>query len=155
MKPWERWAFGLLAAIVSVTGGGYFWMKYLLVTDDPFAVVNHPWQGPMLALHVIASPALILLFGIVLNSHVLRKLGARHGPNRRSGLLSLGTFAAMTASGYLLQVVTGEVLLRSIVALHVASGALFVFAYATHLVISVRVARAQTYEARDYAAQVG
>ena len=27
MKPWERWTFGLLALLVSVTGGAYFWMK--------------------------------------------------------------------------------------------------------------------------------
>ena len=143
MKRWERWTFGLLVLGVTLTGGAYFWMKYLVANDDPFAVVNHPWQSMMLALHVTLSPALILIFGCVLNSHILRKIGAKRGPNRRSGFVSLGTFFLMTATGYLLQVVTGEQLLRFLVALHVTSGALFSVAYAAHLLFSVQIARAQ------------
>lgn len=142
MKTWERWSFGLLAAAVAASGLAYFWMKYLLENDDPFAVVNHPWQGTMLALHVLLSPALVLVFGIVLNSHVLRKLGASRIPNRKSGLTSFTMFFTMTATGYLLQVVTGEGLRQLLVATHVASGSLFAAAYAAHLVISVRLARA-------------
>ena len=142
MKPWERWTFGLLALLVSVTGGAYFWMKYMLVNADPFAVVNHPWQPAMLAAHVVASPPLLLVFGVLLNSHILRKLRATGLPNRKTGLLSLGTFFAMVASGYLLQVVTSEQLLQALVTIHVATGSVFSVTYAAHLVISVRLARA-------------
>ena len=142
MRPWERRAFNLAAVAVTLTGIAYFWMKYLVRNDDPFAVVNHPWQGAMLALHVLASPPFVLIFGIVLNSHVMKKLRApRRAPNRRSGLLSFATFAAMTASGYLLQVVTVESWLQALVALHVASGVLFAGAYAVHLIVSARVLR--------------
>lgn len=143
MKPWERWTFGLLALVVSATGGAYFWMKFMLISTDPFAVVNHPWQPAMLAAHVVASPALLLMFGVVLNSHILRKLRATGLPNRKTGLLSLGTFFAMVASGYLLQVVTSELLSQALVTIHVATGSVFSAAYAAHLVISVRLARAQ------------
>ena len=143
MKPWERWTFGLLALVVSVTGGAYFWMKYMLVDIDPFAVVNHPWQPAMLAAHVVASPPLLLMFGMLLNSHILRKLRATGLPNRKTGLLSLGTFVAMVASGYLLQVVTSEQLAQALVTIHVATGSVFSLTYAAHLVISVRLARAQ------------
>ena len=143
MKPWERWTFGLLALVVSVTGGASFWMKYMLVDIDPFAVVNHPWQPAMLAAHVVASPPLLLMFGMLLNSHILRKLRATGLPNRKTGLLSLGTFVAMVASGYLLQVVTSEQLAQALVTIHVATGSVFSLTYAAHLVISVRLARAQ------------
>lgn len=143
MKPWERWTFGLLALLVSMTGGAYFWMKYMLVSTDPFAVVNHPWEPAMLAAHVVASPPLLLMFGVLLNSHILRKLRATGLPNRKTGLLSLGTFVAMVASGYLLQVVTTEQLSQALVTIHVATGSVFSVAYAAHLVISVRLARAQ------------
>jgi hypothetical protein len=143
VKPWERWTFGLLALIVSATGGAYFWMKYMIVNTDPFAVVNHPWQAAMLAAHLVAAPGLLLMFGIVLNSHILRKLGATTRlPNRKSGYLSLATFFTMTLTGYLLQVVTAEQTLQVLVALHVTTGALFSIAYVTHLLISVRLARA-------------
>jgi hypothetical protein len=142
VKPWERWTFGLLSLVVAVTGSAYFWMKYLVVNDDPFAVVNHPWQSTMLSLHVLASPPLILVFGIILNSHIMRKLRAPKPANRRSGLASLITFGTMIASGYLLQVATGESALRVLLIAHVASGVVFSVAYVAHLIISVRLARA-------------
>lgn len=143
MRPWERWTFGLLALLVSVTGGAYFWMKYILVNTDPFAVVNHPWQPAMLAAHLVASPPLLLMFGVLLNSHILRKVRATGLPNRKTGLLSLGTFFAMVASGYLLQVVTSELLSQALVTIHVATGSVFSVTYVVHLVVSVRLARAQ------------
>lgn len=143
MKRWERWTFGVLVLASSMTGLVYFWMKYLLVSDDPFAVVNHPWQAAMVAAHIVVSPPLILMFGIILNSHILKRLRATAVPNRKSGLFSLGTFFVMVASGYLLQVETGEGTLQALVAIHVTSGILFSVVYALHLAINVRVARAQ------------
>ncbi len=141
MKRWERWTFNALSLVVAATGFAYLWMKYALQNDDPFAVINHPWQAGMLDLHVVASPAFILIFGIVFNSHVMKKLRATRLPNRRSGFVSLGTFAAMVVSGYLLQVSSNEEWLQALVVLHVASGAVFSIAYAIHLVISARLAR--------------
>ena len=79
MRPWERRAFNLAAVAVTVTGVAYFWMKYVVRNDDPFAVVNHPWQAAMLALHVLASPPFILIFGIVLNSHIIVTLARISG----------------------------------------------------------------------------
>jgi hypothetical protein len=141
MKRWERWTFNALSLAVVVTGFAYLWMKYVMQTDDPFAVVNHPWQTSMLSMHVVASPAFILMFGIIFNSHVMKKLGATRLPNRRSGLVSLGTFAAMIVSGYLLQVSSSEGWLQGLVVVHVASGAVFAIVYAAHLVVSAKLAR--------------
>jgi hypothetical protein len=143
MKRWERWAFNALSLSVSATGFAYLWMKYAMHTDDPFAVINHPWQTAMLDLHLVASPVLILMFGIVLNSHVMKKLRATRLPNRRSGYVSLGTFAAMVISGYLLQVSSSEEWLQALVVLHVGAGGVFSVTYGAHLVISARLARAQ------------
>lgn len=141
MKRWERWSFNIASLTVAATGLAYFWMKYAMRTDDPFAVVNHPWQSAMLALHLVASPAFILLFGIILNSHIMRKLRVPDARNRRSGFLSLGTLALMVCSGYVLQVVTDERWMTALVAAHVASGILFSGAYAVHLFISMRLVR--------------
>jgi hypothetical protein len=146
MKRWERIAFNSTALAVAASGFAYLWMKYLVTNDDPFAVVNHPWEPAMLALHVLASPPFILLFGIILNSHIMKKLkgSQRKLPNTRSGVIALMTFAAMTASGYLLQVITSERGLQALVAVHVTSGALFTGTYAVHLIVSWRIARART-----------
>jgi hypothetical protein len=118
-------------------------MKYLVGTDDPFAVVNHPWQGAMLAVHVLASPLMLLSFGMLLSSHVLRKLRLANSPNRRSGFMSLGAFGVMAVSGYLLQTATSPLLLRALVVLHVATAIAFLIAYVGHLVVSVGVLRAR------------
>jgi hypothetical protein len=143
VKRWERWTFNALALAVAGTGFGYLWMKYALETDDPFAVINHPWQTAMLDLHLVASPAFILMFGIVLNSHVMKKLRATRLPNRRSGYVSLGTFAAMVVSGYLLQVSSNERWLAMLVIVHVAAGTVFSIAYGAHLFISAKLVRTQ------------
>lgn len=144
MKRWERWTFNALSLTVAITGFAYFWMKYLMTSSDPFAVVNHPWQAPLLALHVVASPAFILVFGIVFNSHVMKKLKTPRLPNGKSGLVSLGTFAVMVLSGYLLQVASSETVLRGLIVLHVASGTIFAVVYAAHLVISARLGARRT-----------
>lgn len=143
MKPWERWAFNLLSLAVALTGSIYFWMKYALHNPDPFAVVNHPWQTAVLGLHVLVSPAFILVFGILLNSHVMKMLRAPRVPNGASGLTSLGTFAAMVLTGYLPQVSTNEAWLRALVVLHVASGTIFSVAYTAHLIIGTRLGRSR------------
>lgn len=141
MKRWERWCFNAAAAIVAATGFAYFWMKYLVESAGPFAVVNHPWQGFSLGLHVLSSPAFILIFGLVLNSHILRKIGATRLPNRKSGYASLVLFVVMVASAYLLQVVTDRQILQALVVAHVGSGVLFSLAYGLHLVLSWRLSR--------------
>ena len=140
MKRWERGAFILFALAVTVTGAVYLWMKYFVESDDPFAVVNHPWEPAMLHLHVLASPPFVLIFGMILNSHILKKLRATR-PNRTSGLASLVLFAVMAVTGYLLQVTTNGTALQALVALHVASGALFALTYTVHLVIAARLTR--------------
>jgi len=141
VKMWERWSFGLLSLAVAASGFAYLSMKYFMEATDPFAVVNHPWQPAMLSLHVLASPPLILVFGLILNSHIMKKLGAGKMPNRRTGLTSLITFGAMIATGYLLQVVAAEWAMQALVAVHVSTGAIFSVTYVAHLIISVRIAR--------------
>jgi hypothetical protein len=151
MKRWERWSLNLSALAVIVTGAVYTWMKYVVINDDPFAVVNHPWQPAMLDAHLLVAPTFILIFGIVLNSHVMKKLRATKIPNRKSGFVALGTFVLMTISGYGLQVVTDDFWLNATVILHLASGAIFSVTYAGHLWISVRLVRTARSPIRDVA----
>lgn len=132
MRTWQRRGFTAASALIIVTGVVYFWMKYCLVSDDPFAVVNHPLQPFMLHAHVLTGPAFLIMFGIVFDAHVAWAFGAAI-PLRRSGLTSLVTVLAMAASGYLLQVVTGEQTRRICAVVHIVSGAVFAGAYVTHM----------------------
>lgn len=153
MTTLEKWSLHALTLIVGATGIAYWAMQHLWVTDDPFAVVNHPWQPAMLAAHVLAAPLLILVFGVVYQSHIRPKVPNRAIPNRRSGLLALGTFGIMLLSGYALQVTTGAVLRQAMLVTHLASGVLFLGAYLVHQVISIRLHLAlRRRKAGEYAA---
>lgn len=140
----ERWFFNAMHAAITLSGAAYFCMKYLMTTDDPFALVNHPWEPAMLSIHVISAPLVVVLFGMVFRSHTLRKVLQASPVNRRSGLTSAGSFLVMTLSGYLIQVTTTPALIAMAIWTHVATSVLFVVAYAAHLVVGYRVAYANT-----------
>ena len=135
MKRWERWSFNALNVAVAITGIAYFYMKYLLSSDDPFAVVNHAWQSSMLSLHVVFAPCLVLFFGIVLRSHILKRLMMNQNADRRTGWLSLLSFTSMALSGYLLQVVSSMAWVNTLLVLHIVTSVVFLIGYSSHLVI--------------------
>lgn len=138
MSRWESWTFGVLHVVLALSGGVYFYMKYLLRTGDPFAVVNHPWQPTVLVVHVLAAPLGILVFGMLFRSHILHKLTSRQPAGRRSGWTALVSFTAMAMSGYLLQVVSSPTAVRVATATHVATSVIFVAGYSVHLVLGLR-----------------
>jgi len=141
MTWWERWGFNTLHTVVAVTGVVFFYMKYMMVTDDPFAVVNHPWQSLTLAAHVVSAPFFIAFFGMLFRSHSFRKIMSSNPKNRRTGWTSLVSFSLMALSGYLIQVVTSSVLITVMIWAHVATSTLFVVGYGIHLVLGYRVTK--------------
>lgn len=138
MRPWETWLAHISTILVALSGIAYLWMKYVLVNDDPFSLVNHPWQPAMLSLHVAAAPALVFAAGLIANSHIRKKLetGTREG--RRSGMLSIITLPLMIASGYALQIVTTPLLSDIARVSHIVSSSVFVVGYAAHQIAGLR-----------------
>lgn len=136
MTVWERWALHGLTLTVSLTGVVYGAMKYFVSPTDPFAVVNHSWQPAMLAAHIVAAPLLVLVVGMMVRSHIVPKL-ANGRTNRRTGFVTLGAFLVMTMSGYVLQVVTGPVVARATLWLHLSSATFFLAGFTVHLVVGL------------------
>jgi hypothetical protein len=96
----------------------------------------------MQRLHVLAAPAFLVAFGMIVTAHVTWKL--RNGRQLRlSGLITLTTIGVMAASGYLLQVAVDEMWRRAWVVLHLASGGVFTVAYGWHVVMGIRRSRAR------------
>lgn len=118
--------------LATITGVAYGWMKYLLESDDPFSVVNHPWQPTMLHLHVILVPPLVFGLGWITSNHIAPKFRSKAPTARRSGLILMTTAVLMIASGYLIQVTTGETLLRIHELTHWITSGLFVVGYLVH-----------------------
>lgn len=148
MKSWEKWSFHILTLLVTVTGVVYFFMKYMMETNDPFSVINHPLQPHMLNLHLLAAPALLFVMGIILNSHIAKKLKKNNLPNRKTGWVALVFFPVMTFSGYLLPMLTNPILSKAMLVVHLASGGIFAAVYAAHQVISIRLLRQSRVPAR-------
>ena len=136
---WERWGFNAFHAVVGATGFVYVYMKFILVTDDPFAIINHPWQPATLAIHVVAAPVFIAFFGMLFRSHSLRKLRLGNPANRRSGWTSIIGFSVMALSGYFIQIGTTPEFINFSIWLHIGSGTVFVIGYSVHLVNSWRI----------------
>ena len=143
----ERWGFNAACGAMTLSGAAYFAMKYLMTTDDPFAVVNHPWEPTMLAIHVVAGPVAIALFSLVFRSHGLPKIWQATAVNRKSGLAAGAVFVVLVGSGYLNQVATDPNVLEASVWTHLGAGGLFVVAYAVHQVVGYRAAWARKREA--------
>jgi hypothetical protein len=121
-------------AITAITGIVFAAMKYFMKGDDEFAVINHPMQPHMLAIHVVVAPLLLFVFGWAFSNHMLPKYRFGNGKNRRSGLWSMVLILPMTLSAYLLQVATHETLREAMAVAHWISSGLFLIGYAVHLV---------------------
>lgn len=123
----------LATALVTITGVAFAIFKYAVRSDDPFAVANHPLQPFTLSAHVIVAPFAVFAFGWIAGNHIFPGIANRFAPKRPSGMWSVLMIVLMIASGYLLQVSTGEGARRAMEIMHWVSSGLFVAAYVVHL----------------------
>jgi hypothetical protein len=144
MNRWQAWFSHVVTIAVGASGVVYLWMKYFMITDDPFSVVNHPLQPHALSLHLLTAPLLVFAFGLIFESHIANRLRLGTTLNRRSGILSVLTFALMTGSGYALQVTAAPTLSRVALVLHLSSSGLFLVSYLMHQLVTFKVWRART-----------
>jgi hypothetical protein len=128
-------------------------MKYLLPEpDDPFTLVNHPWQPFALHLHVLAGPLFLLAVGMILRGHILARLvQRRRRPGRWSGLLAAGLLPPMVGSGYLLQTVTAEEWRRVLLLVHLGCGFVFAGTYLAHVSVALVAGRRRRMQGRNHA----
>jgi hypothetical protein len=116
-----------------VTGVVYAVMRYILQPAEEWAVVNHPWQPHFQHIHVLVAPALVFAIGLIWQSHVLAKF--RNGrKGRMTGLVLLGAFVPMVASGYAVQITVSEVWRSGWIVAHLVTSGLWVLVFAAHMV---------------------
>jgi uncharacterized membrane protein YidH (DUF202 family) len=119
-------------ALMAFTGVAFAVMKYWMKSDDPFAVINHPMQPYALDAHVLIGPLALFAFGWTFAAHILPAL-AKGAPKRATGIWTMVFIALMVASGFLMQVSTGDATRKAFAVAHWISSALFVIGYAAHL----------------------
>ena len=132
MTRFERILLIGSSVLTALTGTLYGVMKYLLVSSDPFAVINHPWQPLLLKLHIVTAPVMVFAVGMVFRRHVIDRWRSGSARGRRSGVIITGLFSPMVVTGYLIQVVTGSALLEGLVWSHLITAAAFLAGLGMH-----------------------
>lgn len=140
--------WGSTAAVTS-TGVAYGWMKYMMQSADPFAIVNHPLQQVMLKIHIVTAPILIFGIGMILLRHIWPHFRNGLKAGRRSGIWSALITLPMIATGYAIQVLTSASWLRVIGYLHLGLGLIFGAAALVHAVATRRKQRLALVAARQ------
>lgn len=128
----EAWFAHATTVAVGGTGVVYGWMRYFVQPADEFAVVNHPWQGQVQALHILFAPLLVFACALIWRNHVWTRFRSGYRVRRKGGLTLLAIFFPMVLSGYLLQTSTDEVLREVWIVLHVATSCAWILVYVAH-----------------------
>ena len=126
------------SAATTLTGIGYLWLKYFVEPPEPWSVVNHPLQPWLLKAHILVAPALVLGIGMIAVRHIWRHYRERGRFARKSGLLGALSVIPMIATGYLIQSVTAEPLLRIMALSHIALSVAYAVGLAAHYSITRR-----------------
>jgi hypothetical protein len=126
------WLAHSAAIAVGGTGLVYGWMRYVSEPDDEFALVNHPWEPDLRALHIVTAPLLVFACGLLWRAHVWGRIRAGFQSRRRTGILLAVLLAPMVASGYLLQVSTADVWRATWMWTHGVAGAMWALVYVAH-----------------------
>lgn len=140
MGRFERWSMWSTSSLTLLTGLGYAWTKYLVVNDDPWAVVNHPLQPWFLKLHILVAPLMLFAVGTIAVKHIWTHWSSRVRAGRRSGTVSMVVLVPLVLSGYLIQTVTHERLLVLLGLTHLGLGLIFGIGLLLHRVFARRTA---------------
>jgi len=141
MNRLERFLIHLSTLIVGVSGILYGVMKYLMTSNDPFSVINHPLQPWMLDLHVVGAPVLVFAIGLIAREHIVCQMRKGRGrPGRASGLFAVGCLLPMISTGYLIQIFTNETARQVSVVVHLTTSGIYLLAFVAHLAVSRRSA---------------
>lgn len=149
MTRFERWSVWLTTAGTLGTGVAYWWMKEMLTPSEPWAVINHPLQPWMLKAHILLAPLLVFSVGLITTRHVWRHYRNGVEKGRRSGLGAALGFGALVLTGYAIQVVTGESILRILAWGHLGLGLVYSAAVAAHWPATRTAARTAAQRRRD------
>lgn len=132
MSRFERWSVWSTTGGTLVTGVVYWWMKEMMAPVEPWAVINHPLQPLMLKAHILIAPLLVFSVGLITMRHIWQHFRSGARKARRTGLVAALTLIPMVATGYLLQVVTAEMLLRMLGWAHLILGIVYSVGVAAH-----------------------
>ena len=139
MNPFERLLIHISNLAVVGTGLVYAVMLYFLKSDDPFSIVNHPWQPHMQHLHVLTAPLFIFAVGLIWRRHIWGHWTRKIPQGRSSGSSLLFLLVPMALSGYLLQTAVDPAWRNIWTWIHVATSSVWTLAFVVHFFMARRL----------------
>lgn len=130
----DAWFLHLTVALTTISGAVYAYFRYFVVSEDEFAVANHPLEPYALDAHILIAPLAMFGFGLIFHSHIWRKYRSPARARRLSGVASFALIIPMALSGYLLQVSADEMLREAMKWTHWISSGVFAIGYLVHQV---------------------
>ena len=106
--------------------------RYGVSPEDPYAVVNHPWQPHFQHLHVLLAPLLVFAVGYSWRRHIGPRLGRRGLAGYKSGLGLAVAMVPMVASGYLIQTAVEPAWRKIWIGVHLVASGLWLLGYGIH-----------------------
>lgn len=134
MRPVQKWLLWTSSVATTLTGLVYWWMEQMMEPVSEWAVINHPLQPWVLKAHIVVAPLLVLAVGTIALDHIWKHFRGRVRRARKSGLATMWVLGPMILSGYLIQAVTHEGWLTTMVWVHVGTGAVYALGLVAHKV---------------------
>lgn len=133
MSRLDAWLLHSSNGLVMITGLIYAWMAYFCESDDPYAIVGHPWQPHVQHAHVWVAPLLVLMLGHLWSSHAKPHLDRKTRRRRNSGLGMLLPALPMIFSGYAIMTAMEPSWRKTWVVVHLIASAIWILGYIIHL----------------------
>ena len=137
MSRIDAWLLHISNGLVLVTGLVYAWMAYFAETDDPYAIVGHPWQPHFQHAHVWVAPLLVLMLGHLWGRHMEPHLARNTRGRRISGTGMMLAALPMVFSGYAIQTAVEPLWRTAWVGVHLVASAFWILGYLVHLAAKV------------------
>jgi len=130
MKTYYR-LFKLALYLTALSGIGYFIIHEWFKIETEYGSRPHPWQEHFQHFHLLFSPWLVLMTGVLIPSHIMLKL--KQDKRKRTGIVMVCLFVLMVLSGPLLQF-GFEGLVEDLVEwIHILSASIFLILFMVHV----------------------
>lgn len=120
--------------LVGGTGVALAVLRYGYENDNPFSILNHPWEPHALHAHIIVAPLLVFAIGLIWHRHIWPQWKSKKPQKRRSGFFMMATFIPLVLSAYAIQVSMTDSWRELWIAIHLVTAAIWLIAVILHLV---------------------
>ncbi|MEH0860803.1 hypothetical protein [Halobacteriovorax sp. DPLXC-1] len=134
----ERNTIFTINYLVLITSIIYFIAKYFLAIEGEWGPETHPLTIIFQKVHVLTVPFLIFAVGMIFSNHVWKRIESGYKKSRTSGIFLLVLLVLMSLTGYLIQVVDGQVFREYSAYLHIAVSVIWSVVFSYHHISSNR-----------------